>query len=133
MIVAVIVLVLWCVALTLASLASQSLVRELRQELTTKKIDTHKSKTIDPVKQLTCGCGHHFAFHHRKSGKCQETYGMAWNDTHHRGESVRRRCQCQGYTGYLPAEVESEIISLGDGSELHYPTTEAKVSRWTPS
>lgn len=62
---------------------------------------------LPPPPKPICGCGHHLAYHDKKSGQCNEYQpGVVQSGTNN-----KVTCKCRQYSGPLPLEqlVPTEI------------------------
>lgn len=141
-----ITLAVWVLLLTVACVAQRQVLHEVRRTLARKPwLATPLSAPVQPDNTFKCGCGHHFAYHDRRNGKCKHAdHVTRYDPTRDRSAYLgTRRCQCQGYTGTIPPVVskldrDDVVVPLADGTQLTFPrgwTDDAntEVVRWNPS
>lgn len=133
---------LWLMTLTTVTVLNARVTIELKSQLERKpwRIDGSRVVNESPENRLKCGCGHHFAFHDRRNGRCEERTGRSeFNQRHGRSETIYRQCRCRGYTGVVPprADQPDDITTrLADGTVLNWsqpnPGAGTEVVQWVP-
>jgi hypothetical protein len=133
---------LWAMVLSASTLALVRKNVEIERMLKRKPwLGTSHVVDESPRDRLKCGCNHHFAYHDRRTGRCEEQVGRSeFNQRQGRSETRYSRCRCRGYTGVVPprADRPDDITTrLADGTVLNWsqpnPGAGTEVVQWTPS
>jgi len=135
---------LWALVLSASVLAVVRKNIEIERTFKRKPwLDATRVVNESPEDRLKCGCGHHFAYHDRRTGRCDEQVGRSeYSQRQGRAETRYSRCRCRGYTGVVPpraGESTSDDVTtrLLDGTELTFPRhwgqgTGTEVVQWVP-